>query len=254
MDYISTGKAAKLLFVTPDAVLKWVKKGELKARKTAGGHYRVSLESINRLLSAEEGGLPGVTTEDPQRQFLPCWEFHAIEGKIKEECHSCIIFKARGTRCYEVARSLKEKGEGATCCTTPCEECPYYETRKLRPINVLVFSERAETIKQAFMKDGTPSRLRFVFTSYEYDCSLAVDKFHPCYVVVDCTGETAKCAELSNRLATDSRIPGAKILLALPSNQKNPGDLESNVEIIDESFGVAEIENYIDRFENLAEF
>ena len=46
--YLSTGKAAKALSVTPDTVLKWIKSGKLDARRTAGGHYRIHPGEIER--------------------------------------------------------------------------------------------------------------------------------------------------------------------------------------------------------------
>ena len=51
--HISTGKAAKMLSVTPDAVLKWIKKGKIPARRTPGGHYRIPLDAVYRLANGE---------------------------------------------------------------------------------------------------------------------------------------------------------------------------------------------------------
>ena len=38
---LSTGEVARLCSVNPDTVLKWIKKGQLAATRTAGGHYRI---------------------------------------------------------------------------------------------------------------------------------------------------------------------------------------------------------------------
>ena len=51
---LSTGQAAKLLSVSPDTVLKWVKKGRVFAQKTPGGHHRLRLEDVERLKKASE--------------------------------------------------------------------------------------------------------------------------------------------------------------------------------------------------------
>ena len=44
--WLSTGEAAKLCSVTPDAVQKWIRSRRLAAQKTPGGHYRIALEDI----------------------------------------------------------------------------------------------------------------------------------------------------------------------------------------------------------------
>ena len=38
---LTTGQAAKLCSVTPDTILKWLKRGRLNGVRTAGGHYRI---------------------------------------------------------------------------------------------------------------------------------------------------------------------------------------------------------------------
>ena len=39
---ITTGEAADMCCVTPDAVLKWIKGGKIPGVRTAGGHYRIN--------------------------------------------------------------------------------------------------------------------------------------------------------------------------------------------------------------------
>ena len=82
MSYISTGQTAKLLSVTPDAVLKWIKKGKPRARRTPGGHYRVWRDSVLELLSITQEG-PYEGAERWGRPFVRCWEYDAIDGMIK---------------------------------------------------------------------------------------------------------------------------------------------------------------------------
>lgn len=63
--YLSTREAADLLGVSLRSVQLWVENGTLRAWKTAGGHRRIPLESVNDLLrerAARTGeGLPAVT-------------------------------------------------------------------------------------------------------------------------------------------------------------------------------------------------
>jgi excisionase family DNA binding protein len=49
---ISTRQAAKLLHVALSTVQAWVESGHLQAWKTPGGHRRIPLESVHRLLSS----------------------------------------------------------------------------------------------------------------------------------------------------------------------------------------------------------
>ncbi len=51
----STREAARLLGVSVSTVQMWVDGGELEAWKTVGGHRRVSMTSIERLLRGREG-------------------------------------------------------------------------------------------------------------------------------------------------------------------------------------------------------
>jgi excisionase family DNA binding protein len=44
--YLTTFEAAKLISVTPDSILKWIKSGKLAAFRTPGGHYRINIDNI----------------------------------------------------------------------------------------------------------------------------------------------------------------------------------------------------------------
>jgi excisionase family DNA binding protein len=244
--YISTGEAAKLLSVTPDTILRWVRAGKLSARKTAGGHNRISLDTVNGLLIPEANSSPDrpVSLERP---FVPCWEYNSSSGKIKDSCRSCLVFKARGDRCFEVGMILKKNGHGATCCPTSCEECSYFKEQQRRPINVLIFTDN-ETLKESLKREARMSRLRLQFTSCEYDCSLAVDSFRPEYVIVDCAMELVKCEELCIHLANDPRIPWVKIVLAVPPDKECTTNLMGGISVIAQPFGIGELEDCVDNF------
>ena len=49
-DYCSTKEAAAVLGVSHRTVQLWVENGTLQAWRTAGGHRRITLESVNRLV------------------------------------------------------------------------------------------------------------------------------------------------------------------------------------------------------------
>jgi excisionase family DNA binding protein len=249
MSYVSTGQAAKLLSVTPDAVLKWIKKGKLRARRTPGGHYRVSRDSVFELLSTSDEG-PFEGAERWGRPFVPCWEYNAIDGIIKEDCRTCLVFKARGEKCYEVGTILKERGEGATCCPSDCEDCAYYKEQLQRPLKILVFTE-SDMLKESLAAEGGSSKLRLQFTSSEYDCSLAVNSFRPEYVIVDCATEFSRYEKLCWHLADDPRIPAVRIIVALPPDKKHQVNLRGVVGVIDRPFNLAEIGKFVKGFDLL---
>ena len=54
---LSTGKVAKLLSVTPDTVLKWIKNGQLPATRTAGGHYRIAQRDLDAPVATRPSAL-----------------------------------------------------------------------------------------------------------------------------------------------------------------------------------------------------
>ena len=60
-DYCSTKEAAALLGVSHRTVQLWVENGTLQAWRTAGGHRRITVESVNRLVEGRRaaiGALP----------------------------------------------------------------------------------------------------------------------------------------------------------------------------------------------------
>lgn len=69
-DYLTTREAAELLGVALRTAQLWVEAGTLRAWKTAGGHRRITRESVNAVLArqqAAKSGAPGST--DANRTF-----------------------------------------------------------------------------------------------------------------------------------------------------------------------------------------
>ena len=125
---LSTGKAAKILSVTPDTVLKWIKRGILPAARTAGGHYRVSADLLPELRSAQQATShnqeTGANLPDLGASFVHCWEFYAENGEPREQCIQCLVYQARALRCFEMSRLPKGAGFAGAFCKTSCEDCP----------------------------------------------------------------------------------------------------------------------------------
>jgi len=66
--HLTTGEAAGLCSVKPDTVLKWIKKGQLQAAKTAGGHHRIEYRDLQSFLHAHRVG-----GEIPPPDESPAW-------------------------------------------------------------------------------------------------------------------------------------------------------------------------------------
>ena len=118
--YLTTGQVAKLCSVTPDTVLKWVQSGKLPASRTPGGHCRIHRVALFEFLSQR-------TRKESERPYQFCWEFNAKSGEIRSACRSCLVYRSRAARCYELAREVKNSGRVKLLCRTPCRECEFYQ-------------------------------------------------------------------------------------------------------------------------------
>ena len=84
---LTTGQAAKLCSVTPDTILKWIKKGRLSAMRTAGGHYRIDRRALESLVVSQPMTAPtSPLCPDVNRSELRCWERLSDRGEIRDNC------------------------------------------------------------------------------------------------------------------------------------------------------------------------
>ena len=54
-EWYTTGEVAKILGVSFRTIKRWIYSGKISTTKTAGGHYRISKEGVERLRSEVEG-------------------------------------------------------------------------------------------------------------------------------------------------------------------------------------------------------
>ncbi len=237
---LSTGKAARLLSVTPDTVLKWIKSGRLSAVRTAGGHYRVARKDVDRLL-----GTGAVTRPAKGRGLFYCWEYYATDGDPSEGCLSCLVYRARARRCYEMSSLASESGYAGTFCTTSCEACAYYREVVMRPRRVLVVTA-SEALRRRLARDSEESRLELAFVDGEYECSAALERFKPEYVVIDGALSDRTRTSLCANLASDTRIEGVEIILAIEGESAGPRSVEQSVDgALPRAFSLVELEQHI---------
>jgi excisionase family DNA binding protein len=209
---LSTGQAAKLLSVTPNTVLKWIKGGRLPAIRTAGGHYRIASEDLDDMVQDQSG----VPNHQPSRAFVFCWEYHAREGKICGDCVTCLVYRSRALRCFELSSLGRDQGfKGTFCQQSSCEDCAYYQEFNEQPPRVLVVTDSVR-MRKRLLAESHDSLLAMVFASCEYECSAVVHRFRPGFVVIDWALSEEICSSLCSNLLSDARIPGVQIILAAP--------------------------------------
>jgi excisionase family DNA binding protein len=238
---LSTGKVAQRLSVTPDTVLKWIKSGRLPAIRTAGGHYRVSESDLHGLIGDDLG--PG--TSPGANGFVYCWEYYAAGDEPKEDCLGCLVYRARARRCYEMSGLAVETGYAGAYCKTSCDECAYYQEVVRSTWRVLIVTQ-SEDLRQRLREDGAGSRLEVVFAGSEYECSAACAEFRPDYVVIDCALPKRARESLCSHLATDPRIPGVQIILAVPGDRSFAEHTDLGVDrALPRAFSLSELEEHI---------
>jgi len=213
-DYISTGQAAKLCSVTRDTVLKWIQSGYLPARRTAGGHHRISRGDLDRIV-----GLPA-DLEAPapieERTISPdikfCWEHHG-NGEVTDECRACAVYAMRAQRCYEVLRLAPETVQSGIKCQRECSECGYFEMASRGNASVLVVTTDPDLTKNLHSIANLPG-FALQLADCGYSCSSALNAFRPDYVFVDCSLGIDESKRLVRHLLHDSRIPFVRVVVA----------------------------------------
>ncbi|MBI5535155.1 MAG: excisionase family DNA-binding protein [Deltaproteobacteria bacterium] len=239
--YISTGHAARLLGVTPDTVLKWIKRGKLIAMRTAGGHFRIPREQLDCLVEARSSKPPGT-----DRQVATCWEYFSEGGHLREECNDCLVRKSRALRCYELVQIPKQSGfQACFHYKGECRNCPYYNEVIHSPIKLLVVTDSMD-MRQRLAAQAGRSRFKLDFASHGYDCSAQVDRFRPEMVLIDCALPADEVAALCMHLASDSRVPGVRVVLAVPKSGRPVEHAPGVVGSVAHPFALADLDRFIE--------
>ena len=209
-DYYTTTEAARVLSVSPDTVLKWVKAGKLKSFRTFGGHFRIPQSALDQprqdLLSLSE-----IFETSPTHQY--CWEYLADGGEVSKDCRECITYRSRSKRCYE----LRDLPDGLGClrvyCQSDCQNCDYYQMVRGQGLNIIMLSENKRLVKN-FERLNEHDGYHFRFAESEYECSFIIEKFRPDYIVIDCSFGKKRTGIFCTNLFNDPRIPVPRIILA----------------------------------------
>ncbi len=209
---LTTGKAARLCSVKPDTVLKWIKKGRLRAVRTAGGHYRVQEHDVVSLVEQDHARdrqweERAALCSRPMR----CWEY--MNHGPGTECQDCVVYHVRATWCFRMVNAVRGNGHGKRFCTGICQECPYYRRVHGLPANVLVIT-RDEGLIQDLARHQNGA-IDFRFARRGYDASAIVAAFRPAFVIFDQAVLEDLGVALLDALASDPRTAGARIIVAL---------------------------------------
>lgn len=212
---LTTGQAAELCSVTPDTILKWIKKGRLYGVRTAGGHYRIEPRDLEPLVVSPSRAevLTRPDSEcDPKR--LRCWEYFGEDGTVKEDCHQCVVYRVRATRCFLMAGTDWDIGHARRFCQNSCDDCVYYRRVNDLATNVMVITRDDDLIDSLASAKDERITLRFARNSYE--ASAMFHDFQPAFAAIDVEHVPARANRLIDSLAADPRVPGIGVILVVP--------------------------------------
>jgi len=208
-NHYTTSQAAKLLSVSADTVLKWVKASKIASYRTPGGHYRIPSEAV-------EAFLPGLALDSKHNKIQPgydyCWNFYADSEGVRTDCQDCVAFRSKAYRCYEMRDIPGEFGHLRLHCQTSCEECDFFQLTHLQGRSVLVVSRHHRWLEELTVQ-AEASSLNLECANSEYECGTIIEKFRPDFIVLDRSFGSNRTRHLCRYLNEDPRIPFTRIIL-----------------------------------------
>jgi excisionase family DNA binding protein len=232
---LTTGQAAELCAVTPDTVLKWVKKGRLPATRTAGGHYRIALPDLEPFmagfgqkpqapgrdgtsLSQESGAISSQVSSHPgtenAQEDPACWEYLSDGGEVRQACKQCVVYRVKATRCFLMAGLETDVGHARQFCEGSCEDCVYYRRLQGLSTQIIFITADEELVARIEWGKGDPVALRFARNGYE--ASAIVQDFQPEVMIIDLEGLPDQGMGLLDSIAADPRLPRVRVVLVVP--------------------------------------
>jgi excisionase family DNA binding protein len=242
--YLTTGQAAKLCSVTPDTILKWIKKGRLAATRTAGGHYRIERSDLEPYIPRRRAR-PEVAGRAPavEDQVPHCWELFTDNGSVREDCEQCVVYKVGAERCFVMAELDVEIGHSRLLCQSSCDDCAYYRWVQGMATNVLVITRDDHLIHGLSVQEHERVAMRFAHGGYE--ASAIIHDFRPAFVAIDVDLLFNGEAGLMDSLLSDARLPGLRVILVVPAGMvpTEYGKLQRDlvVGVLERPFSAADI-------------
>jgi excisionase family DNA binding protein len=122
---LSTGQAARFCYVTSETILNWIRSGDLRAQRTAGGQYRVRIEDLREFML--ENGMDTRLLEQEADIRPYCWEFHCEIGTPAASaapriCDGCLVHRSGTLNCWELHPLLPITARRVQ----HCRDCEYH--------------------------------------------------------------------------------------------------------------------------------
>ena len=248
-DLLRTGEVAQICGVTPDAVLKWIKKGRLPATQTPGGHFRVSRDTVfelglaaaNQPASESEATAPDEVDGTTAR----CWEYFGHNGVPRDACRSCVAYLARAQNCFHLAELGEEHGHKRQFCQTECADCSFYRASHRMATAVLIIT-RDEGLVRRVGKETDASRVFLRFARSGYESSTVVEQFRPAMIVLDSDLPEVREGALPDSILHDGRLPGVRIFVACRDGHQKAID-ELGLPMLTAPFSANQLEQLAER-------
>lgn len=248
---LTTGQAAKLCSVTPDTILKWVKRGRLRGGRTAGGHYRVEREELDSfILASRPANTSAQHISESYPRTLRCWEYLSDRGDVRDDCQQCVVYRVRAARCFLMANLEQDVGHARRFCQSSCEECVYYRRVNGLATNVLLITTDDDLIAQ--LSEERDESVALCFARNAYEASAIIHDFRPAFVAIDTERIVAGDTELLDCLTADPRVPALRVVLVVPrgmaDRQRDRPNNDPVVDVLEKPFGIRRIAAVISSF------
>lgn len=207
---LTTGQAARLLSVTPDTVLKWIRAGKLRATQTAGGHNRIAAADVEQMLGAGRTGQAEVY----------CWEFFLAGGGLSPRCRLCPVYRFRAARCYEVRRAGLAVPGAFDGCPPACESCAYFGIVSRQERRLLLATSDAALRAHVERVAGGTFEIRCAASIRETVSFLL--EFRPAVILVDVEGFPRSVWQTLLRVLTEEGGAGTAQVALLASRAGVP--------------------------------
>jgi len=215
--WLTTGQAASQCSVKPDTVLKWIKRGRLRAERTPGGHYRIRSEDLEPLTLRPEDKFEAPAPNRLPAPSLRCWEHLACGGDPSEECRECIVFRSRAAWCFQMVEVARETGRALIQCQESCDACTCFRRVMGMATAILIVTSDRSLSASLRAEDSDDLRVRVAANGYE--ASMVIQEFRPAFVVIDREVLRSGDAQFLDRLMEDPRIPRVRVILAAEPGQ-----------------------------------
>ena len=124
---LSTGQVARYCYVSSDTILKLINSDQLRAQRTVGGQYRITIEDLKRFMIEHGMRTELLDAEEGIRPF--CWEFHCNAGAgdpspEDAKCRHCIAYRTGALNCFELRDMIPR--DLVRC--PDCKQCEYFNS------------------------------------------------------------------------------------------------------------------------------